>query len=353
MAEAPTHELATEVVDRLVTVVDSGARRHQRFRQALAFSPMCGIIGVTGAADPYGRCSTASPSRVPRLRLGRHRPRRRRRPLAKARRRPGPLARCARGGRLGGAGRTASRASATPAGRPTARRSSTTPIPTSTAPAASPSSTTASSRTTASSARSSQPRAIPAPPRPTREVVAHLLERELATGVSLAEALRRCVVELRGDFALAAVSSHEPDVIVAARRTSPLILGQIEGMGLVASDISALLGTTRTLFQLVGRRDRRGPARLDLRRRARRHQARASAPRGRLGSRRGPPRRLRRLHVEGDPRAAESARGHVHRAGCTPTARPSSRSSSLSERRARRDRPGGPRSAAARPTTPV
>src|SRR5271165_2027607 len=50
------------------------------------------------------------------------------------------------------------------------------------------------------------------------EVVAHLLEREVATGASLTEALRRCVVELRGDFAIAAVSTEEPDVIAAARR---------------------------------------------------------------------------------------------------------------------------------------
>jgi len=82
------------------------------------------------------------------------------------------------------------------------------------------------------------------------EVVAHLLERELATGANLAEALRRCVSELRGDFAIAAVSAAEPDVIAAARRTSPLILGQIDGVGLVASDISALLGLTRNLYQL-------------------------------------------------------------------------------------------------------
>ena len=82
------------------------------------------------------------------------------------------------------------------------------------------------------------------------EVVAHLLERELANGAGLAEALRRCVAELRGDFALAAVSTHEPKVIAAARRTSPLILGQVDGIGLVASDIAALLGTTRTLYQL-------------------------------------------------------------------------------------------------------
>jgi glucosamine--fructose-6-phosphate aminotransferase (isomerizing) len=83
------------------------------------------------------------------------------------------------------------------------------------------------------------------------EVVAHMLERELASGVSLVEALRRCVVELRGDFALAVVSSHEPDVIAAARRTSPLILGRVDGIGLVASDISALLGTTREMYQLA------------------------------------------------------------------------------------------------------
>jgi len=82
------------------------------------------------------------------------------------------------------------------------------------------------------------------------EVIAHMLERELAGGVSLAEALRRCVAELRGDFAIAAVSTLEPDVIAAARRTSPLILGRVDGSGLVASDISALLGTTRDLYQL-------------------------------------------------------------------------------------------------------
>ncbi|MFZ2059071.1 MAG: glutamine--fructose-6-phosphate transaminase (isomerizing) [Acidimicrobiales bacterium] len=83
------------------------------------------------------------------------------------------------------------------------------------------------------------------------EVVAHMLERELASGAGLAEALRRCVAEIRGDFALAAVSTQEPQVIAAARRTSPLILGQVDGIGLVASDIAALLGATRTLYQLA------------------------------------------------------------------------------------------------------
>ncbi|MGA3353238.1 MAG: glutamine--fructose-6-phosphate transaminase (isomerizing) [Acidimicrobiales bacterium] len=83
------------------------------------------------------------------------------------------------------------------------------------------------------------------------EVVAHMLEREMATGAGLAESLRRCVGELRGDFALAAVSTDEPQVIAAARRTSPLIVGRIDRTGFVASDISALLGMTRTLYQLA------------------------------------------------------------------------------------------------------
>ena len=83
------------------------------------------------------------------------------------------------------------------------------------------------------------------------EVVAHMLERELAKGQGLAEALRRCVGELRGDFALAAVTTAEPEVIAAARRTSPLILGRVGQVGLVASDIAALLGTTRELYQLA------------------------------------------------------------------------------------------------------
>jgi glucosamine--fructose-6-phosphate aminotransferase (isomerizing) len=83
------------------------------------------------------------------------------------------------------------------------------------------------------------------------EVVAHMLERELQGGAGIAEALRRCVLELRGDFALAAVCTREPEVIAAARRTSPLILGRLEGTGLVASDIAALLGTTRDLYQLA------------------------------------------------------------------------------------------------------
>ncbi len=83
------------------------------------------------------------------------------------------------------------------------------------------------------------------------EVVVHLVEAEIANGASLFEAVRRCVGAVRGDYALAFVSTDEPDVLVATRRTSPLIVGRAVGVGLVASDISALLGTTRELYALL------------------------------------------------------------------------------------------------------
>jgi glucosamine--fructose-6-phosphate aminotransferase (isomerizing) len=82
------------------------------------------------------------------------------------------------------------------------------------------------------------------------EVVAHLIEAELRTSPTLADAVRRVLTTVRGDFALAIVSADHPDEIVAARRTSPLIVGRTATLGLVSSDIAAVLGTTRELYAL-------------------------------------------------------------------------------------------------------
>ncbi len=82
------------------------------------------------------------------------------------------------------------------------------------------------------------------------EVVAHLVEAELAAGADLLEAVRRCAAVLRGDYALAISYAGEPDTLVATRRTSPLIVGRTERAGVVASDIAAVLGTTRELYAL-------------------------------------------------------------------------------------------------------
>jgi glucosamine--fructose-6-phosphate aminotransferase (isomerizing) len=82
------------------------------------------------------------------------------------------------------------------------------------------------------------------------EVLCHLVESHLASGSQLADALRRALHQVRGTFAVAAVHADEPDLVVAARRISPLILGVGDGVSFLASDIPALLGSTRDLFAL-------------------------------------------------------------------------------------------------------
>jgi len=83
------------------------------------------------------------------------------------------------------------------------------------------------------------------------EVIAHLVEEELAGGSSLAEAVRATLRVMRGAFALAVLCANEPGTIVAGRRVSPLVIGAGEqGQGLLASDIPALLGRTRRFWVL-------------------------------------------------------------------------------------------------------
>jgi glucosamine--fructose-6-phosphate aminotransferase (isomerizing) len=82
------------------------------------------------------------------------------------------------------------------------------------------------------------------------EVLVHLVEEELAGGHPLTESLRRALRLVRGSFAVAAIDAGEPDLVVAARRVSPLIIGVGEGATYLASDIPALLGLTRSLFAL-------------------------------------------------------------------------------------------------------
>jgi glucosamine--fructose-6-phosphate aminotransferase (isomerizing) len=90
------------------------------------------------------------------------------------------------------------------------------------------------------------------------EVLAHLVEEELATGASLVDAVRATLREVRGAFALAMVCAGEPGTIVAARRVSPLVIGMddadpegdVAGEALLASDVPALLGRARRFWVL-------------------------------------------------------------------------------------------------------
>jgi len=83
------------------------------------------------------------------------------------------------------------------------------------------------------------------------EVVVHLVEEQMAAGSTLAESVRTVLTILRGSMSIALVSADEPDVIVAARRHTPLVVGLTDTAALLASDIPALLGRTRQLFALA------------------------------------------------------------------------------------------------------
>ena len=84
------------------------------------------------------------------------------------------------------------------------------------------------------------------------EVLAHLMEEALAAdpGAGLLGAVRATLARVRGYFAVAVVHADEPDLIVAARRVSPLVMGLTDTEAFLASDIPALLGHTREFLLL-------------------------------------------------------------------------------------------------------
>jgi glucosamine--fructose-6-phosphate aminotransferase (isomerizing) len=86
------------------------------------------------------------------------------------------------------------------------------------------------------------------------EIVAHLIDEALRRGgpapVSLVEAVRTALQQVRGAYAIAVVSGESPDEIVVAKAESPLVIGIGDGEMLCASDVPALLAHTRDMVFL-------------------------------------------------------------------------------------------------------
>tara|TARA_B100001175_G_scaffold317045_1_gene332643 strand:+ start:10 stop:1845 length:1836 start_codon:yes stop_codon:yes gene_type:complete len=73
------------------------------------------------------------------------------------------------------------------------------------------------------------------------EVIAHLIHAKMSeNNDSLVESMRAAVKDLRGAYAIGAVSSKEPGLLAAARKGSPLVVGQGQGENFIASDQLAL-----------------------------------------------------------------------------------------------------------------
>ncbi|MEM9728984.1 MAG: glutamine--fructose-6-phosphate transaminase (isomerizing) [Myxococcota bacterium] len=82
------------------------------------------------------------------------------------------------------------------------------------------------------------------------EIVAHLVHREVTGGHDLASAVRAALKQVEGSFAIAVLSSEQPDRIVVAKNASPLVLGVADGASFCASDIPALLPYTNQMVFL-------------------------------------------------------------------------------------------------------
>jgi len=82
------------------------------------------------------------------------------------------------------------------------------------------------------------------------EVIAHLVEDGVNSGMDLAGATLEAVRQLRGSYALAIVSKKEPDKVVLVKNESPLILGIGDGENYAASDPVAFVDSTNKIVPL-------------------------------------------------------------------------------------------------------
>ncbi|MEE8083981.1 MAG: glutamine--fructose-6-phosphate transaminase (isomerizing), partial [Alphaproteobacteria bacterium] len=82
------------------------------------------------------------------------------------------------------------------------------------------------------------------------EVIVHLVTRYLSQGLAPAEAATRAVGELAGAFALAMIFAGHSDLVIGARRGSPLAIGHGDGAMFLGSDALALAPLTKRICYL-------------------------------------------------------------------------------------------------------
>ena len=87
------------------------------------------------------------------------------------------------------------------------------------------------------------------------ETIVHLIERYLARGFGLVEAVREALTLLKGAHGIVVLSALEPDKIVAARigNAGGVVIGLGDGEMFVASDLPAILDHTRQVVFLESR----------------------------------------------------------------------------------------------------
>lgn len=83
------------------------------------------------------------------------------------------------------------------------------------------------------------------------EVLVYLIEEvQEEAGLDLPEAVRQALTQVIGTYGIAVVSASDPDLLVAARKGSPLLIGVGEGEYFLGSDAAPLVEHTRQVVYL-------------------------------------------------------------------------------------------------------
>jgi glucosamine--fructose-6-phosphate aminotransferase (isomerizing) len=80
------------------------------------------------------------------------------------------------------------------------------------------------------------------------EVIPHLVSEHLKQGAGFVDAVRAALAEMTGSYALGIIRESD-QMLIAAKKESPLVIGIGDGESFVASDVPALIGrTNRFIF---------------------------------------------------------------------------------------------------------
>ena len=82
------------------------------------------------------------------------------------------------------------------------------------------------------------------------EVIVHQIHHYLSGGQDLFAAVQSAVADLEGAYALGIIGINEPDMLIAARKGSPLLIGVGVGEYFIASDAAALIPVTQQFIIL-------------------------------------------------------------------------------------------------------
>jgi glucosamine--fructose-6-phosphate aminotransferase (isomerizing) len=77
------------------------------------------------------------------------------------------------------------------------------------------------------------------------EIVAHLVSEKIDRGMDFLDAVRRTLREIRGSYALLFLNRRDPQRLIVAKNSTPIVIGWGDGETFIASDIPALLDYTR------------------------------------------------------------------------------------------------------------